>query len=77
MVTCPNCGPVITVSRRTRDGDIGFCRVCGTRHRLHRSGDTFDVEPIGEKATADDLQPRPEWAAIQAIISLAPASVEI
>ena len=77
LVACPNCGPVIAVARQTRDGDMAYCRVCGTKHRLHRKGDTFEVEPTEEKATADDLRPRPEWAAIHAIIAQAPASVEI
>ena len=77
MVRCQNCGPVITVSHGSRDGDIAFCRVCGTKHRLHRDGDTFVVEPVGEKGSAEDLQPRPERATIEAFIAQAPGSVEI
>lgn len=77
LVACPNCGPVITVSQRTLDGDIGFCRVCGTKHRLHSKGATFVVEPMAAKGSAEDHQPRPEWAAIDAFISQAPGMVEI
>jgi HD-GYP domain-containing protein (c-di-GMP phosphodiesterase class II) len=77
MVECPNCGPVITVSRDTGDGDIGFCRVCGSKHRLHRDGDTFSVEPTGEMGTADELKPQPETSSIEAFVSQAPRSVNI
>jgi HD-GYP domain-containing protein (c-di-GMP phosphodiesterase class II) len=77
MVHCKNCGPVITVAENTRDGDIGFCRVCGTRHRLHRDGDTFAVEPLGAKGSAEELQPLPERAVIEAFIEQAPASIDV
>lgn len=77
MVHCPQCGPVITVSPDTRDGYIGYCRVCGAAHRFHRDGDTFIVEPLGRKGSADDLKPRPETRAIDAFISQAPVAVTI
>jgi HD-GYP domain-containing protein (c-di-GMP phosphodiesterase class II) len=77
MVRCTNCGPVITVSADTRDGDTGYCRVCGTRHRLHRDGDSFTVEPLGVRGSAEDLQPLPERATIEAFIDQAPKSVEL
>jgi hypothetical protein len=75
MVECPNCGPVITVSLDTKDGDIGFCRVCGSKHRLHRDGDTFTVEPTGEMGSADELKPQPETGSIETFVSQAPPSV--
>lgn len=77
MVACPSCGPVITVSRHTKDGDIGYCRVCGSRHRLHRDGGTFAVEPTGEIGSADELKPQPETGSIDAFVSQAPPSVTI
>jgi HD-GYP domain-containing protein (c-di-GMP phosphodiesterase class II) len=77
MVRCKNCGPVITVSDNTRDGDIGFCRVCGTRHRLHSDGDTFVVEPLGVKGSAEELRPLPERAVIEAFIDRAPEWIEV
>jgi response regulator RpfG family c-di-GMP phosphodiesterase len=76
MVECPSCGPVITVSRDARDGDIGHCRVCGTAHRLHRDGGTFMVEATGEMGTAEDLKPRPEAGPIEAFIARAPRWIE-
>lgn len=77
MVHCRNCGPVITVSASAKDGDIAFCRVCGTRHRLHRDGDTFAVEPLGVKGSAGELQPFPERDVIEAFIDRAPEWVEV
>jgi HD-GYP domain-containing protein (c-di-GMP phosphodiesterase class II) len=77
MVRCPTCGPVITVSSGARDGDVGYCRVCGSQYRLHRDGDTFVAEPTGAKGTADDLKPLPETGSIDAFVSRAPQWVDI
>jgi HD-GYP domain-containing protein (c-di-GMP phosphodiesterase class II) len=77
MVVCPTCGPVIAVSSHAREGDIVYCRVCGERHRLHRDGDTYVVEPTGVKGSAEDLKPRPETGSIDAFISQAPQWVDI
>ncbi len=77
MVRCPTCGPVITVSSSARDGDVGYCRVCGNQHRLHRDGDSFVAEPTGAKGSAEDLKPRPETGSIDAFISRAPQWVDI
>jgi len=77
MVRCPTCGPVVTVSSSARDGDVGYCRVCGNQHRLHRDGDSFVAEPTGAKGSAEDLKPRPETGSIDAFISRAPQWVDI
>ena len=77
MVVCPSCGPVITVCRDARDGDVCYCRICGSKHRLHRDGESFVVEPTGEKGSADALKPRPETSALNTFISEAPDWVDI
>jgi HD-GYP domain-containing protein (c-di-GMP phosphodiesterase class II) len=77
MVACPNCGPVIPVDAETADGGTIFCRVCGTRHLLHRKGDTFEVEPTDEKGSAEQLKPRPEMNALETLVSDAPRSVKL
>ncbi len=77
MVRCPTCGPVITVSPDARDGDVVYCRVCGSVHRLNQSGDTFVVEPVGKKGRAEDLKPCPETRPIETFVSLAPATITI
>lgn len=77
MVNCPLCGPVLTVRRDARDGDLAVCRVCGTRHCLHRDGDTFTVEPTGGRGSAEELKPSPETHSIEAFIAEAPSAVRI
>jgi HD-GYP domain-containing protein (c-di-GMP phosphodiesterase class II) len=77
MVVCPSCGPVISVSRDAGDGDTCYCRICGSKHRLHRDKDSFVVEPTGEKGSADALKPRPETIALNTFISEAPDRVDI
>ena len=77
LVACPSCGPVITVSRDSKDGNMSYCRVCGSKHRLHRDGDTFIVEPTGGTGSADELKPQPEIGSIEAFVSQAPRSVNI
>lgn len=77
LVHCLTCGPVVTVSPDTMDGDIGYCRVCGSGHRFHRDGDTFVLEPLNRKGRAEDLKPQPETRSIDAFISNAPAAVTI
>lgn len=77
MVICPSCGPVIAVSRDAQDGDIGYCRVCGRVHRLHRDKDSFVVQPTGAMGSADDLKPCPETRSIEAFISRAPMWVTV
>lgn len=75
LVACPSCGPVVVVSRAARDGDLGYCRVCGSQHRLHRKAATFEVEPTGRMGTAEQLKPIPEWGTIQAFVDQAPRSI--
>ena len=77
MAVCPTCGPVVKVARETRDGEIGACRVCGIRHRLHRQGDGFAVESLGTEASAVELQPRPDGATIEDLVAQAPLKVTI
>jgi HD-GYP domain-containing protein (c-di-GMP phosphodiesterase class II) len=77
MVSCPNCGPVIPISAETADGDTVFCRVCGGRHLVHRKADTFELEPTGERGSAEQLKPRPETNALELLVSEAPRSVKI
>ncbi len=77
MLNCPTCGPVIAVPGDAEDGDIGFCRVCGKAHRLHRDGTGFVLAPIGRMGTADDLKPCAETRSIDAFISSAPQWVTV
>ena len=56
MVTCPACGPVITVQRTARDGDIVFCRTCKGELSLHQKGESFEAEMHGKTDNLVNLQ---------------------
>ena len=71
LVVCPNCGPIITVSRSTQDGAIAVCRNCTNRFRLHADGATFNAEAIGF-ATPDALRPLPETEVFDEFVDAAP-----
>lgn len=71
LVVCPNCGPIISVSRTTADGATAVCRNCTNRFRLHAAGDTFKAEAIGF-ATPDALRPVPETEVLEEFAGAAP-----
>jgi hypothetical protein len=78
LVQCKNCGPVITVSKNTRDGDIVYCKVCGQKIRLHKKGDIFDAEPLkNEFGNADDLKPEAAIDQIDALLRETPSFLEV
>jgi hypothetical protein len=77
LAHCPNCGPVISVPRETPEGEIGACRVCGIKHRIHRLGDGFEVESLDVEGSAAELRPQPEKRIIEDLIAQAPDTVEI
>ena len=77
LVHCPKCGPVIAVPADAKAGDTAYCRICGTAHRLHPAKDTFAAEPLGRKANAEELRPRPETRPIETFLAQAPAAVTV
>lgn len=77
MVSCPSCGPVMAVTQDAMDGDFIGCRVCGSRHRLHRDGGTFMVEFTGAPGTAEELKPSPEMHVIDTFVETAPLWIEM
>lgn len=64
LVDCPHCGPVIAVSRQTKDGDIICCKVCTRELRLHGKGETFEAEKTGRYGSAAQLQPEADMGPI-------------
>ena len=68
MVTCPVCGPVITVPRTARTGDVVFCRACGGKFILHQVEDSFEPENIGRTDDPIELQPDPNAAALEDLL---------
>ncbi len=77
MVSCPECGPVITVSKNTKDGDTTYCKICSTRFRLHKEDQTFTAESLNEYGTADKVKPEAEVEQIESLIEEMPSSLEI
>jgi len=71
LVTCPNCGPIITVGRATADGATAVCRNCTGLFRMHAAGATFTAEQIGT-ATPDALRPMPETEVFDEFAAAAP-----
>jgi len=72
LVTCPNCGPIITVPRSKGDGDTIYCRNCGAEFRLHRHDDGFDVEQVGVAPDPSVLRPIPETDVFTEFVDIAP-----
>lgn len=68
MVTCPVCGPVLTVPRTARTGDVVFCRACQGKFILHPLNDSFEAEMIGKTENPFELQPDPNAAALEDLL---------
>lgn len=64
LVNCPSCGPVIAISGDAKKGDEVPCRACGGLFHLHAFGDTFVVESANQRATFENIAPRPDTEAI-------------
>lgn len=54
---CPTCGPTIVVERQADDGDLLYCRICGSEVRLHRYGDHRAVEATARNGSPLKLAP--------------------
>ena len=57
LVTCPVCGPVLTVPRTARTGDVVFCRACKGKYELHLNLGKFEAEMVGMTENPVELQP--------------------
>ncbi len=68
LVTCPTCGPVITVPRTARTGDVVFCRACGGKFILHQIQDEFEPEVIGMTKNPVELQVQTNTAALDDLL---------
>ncbi len=72
LVVCPHCGPVIAVPRKTKDGDILYCRACHGQLELHRVGDTFEAEMTGMTDDPRNLEPRANEDAVDDVLAQIP-----
>jgi HD-GYP domain-containing protein (c-di-GMP phosphodiesterase class II) len=77
LVACPDCGPFIRVSKKAKDGDVTYCRICSSKMRLHKKDNTFEAEHLKELGTADDIKPEAEVEQIDALLKEVPAILEV
>ncbi len=77
IIDCPACGAIFSISRRTRNGDIAFCRTCTGKHVMHQNADLFEAEFTGTTGTPNDLQPKPNMDVITDFIKQVPNTIRI
>ena len=68
LLTCDVCGPIITVSKTARDGDVLYCRGCTGEYRLHQDGDHFVNEFTGHMGRPAQLKPSADLAVIDEFV---------
>jgi hypothetical protein len=77
LIDCPACGAIFSISRRTQDGDIAFCRTCTGKHIMHKSTDGFQAEFTDTTGTPIDLQPKPDVDVITDFVKKIPNQLNI
>lgn len=66
LLSCPACGPLIVPRPDIQDGEILQCPSCTGRFRVHRAGDTFQLEFTGSKSGV--YVPRPDDGLIRYVL---------
>jgi HD-GYP domain-containing protein (c-di-GMP phosphodiesterase class II) len=77
IIDCPACGAIFSISRRTQDGDIAFCRVCTGKHIMHKKADAFEAEFSGVTGTPNDLRPRADMDVVTDFMKKVPNSLNV
>lgn len=77
IIDCPACGAIFSISRRTKDGDVAFCRTCTGKHTMHKKVDTFVAEFSGVTGTPADLQPKPDLDVITDFVKKIPNTLNV
>jgi hypothetical protein len=77
IIDCPACGAIFSISRRTRDGDIAFCRTCTGKHVMHKKADVFEAEFSGVTGTPEDLRPRADMDVVTDFMKKVPNSLNV
>lgn len=57
LKNCPSCSAPIALRRRVQEGDFVYCRACSGESRLHKIGDTTQLEMTGQMGDASVLAP--------------------
>ena len=77
LIDCPACGAIFSISRRTKDGDVAFCRTCTGKHTMHKKIDGFEAEFSGVTGTPSDLQPKPDLDVITDFVKKIPNKLNV
>lgn len=62
---CPGCGPTVVRRRDQGAGDSVYCRVCASHAVVESSGDQPGIHFSGRKASAAELEAKPDLALIE------------
>ena len=76
LLVCEQCGPIIAVDRESKDGDLVYCKACGSEYRLHRMADTFALDSTGGKANAQQLKSQADKYPIEELIQQMPVELK-
>jgi hypothetical protein len=77
IIDCPACGAIFSISRRTHDGDIAYCRTCTGKHVMHKKADAFEAEFSGVTGTPEDLRPRADMDVVDDFMKKIPNSLNV
>ncbi len=77
LLPCRLCGPTITISEISKDGDKVFCTSCGAKFILNKTNSTYELEPTKDKNNPKELKCQLEIQAIEMFAAHAPTRVTI
>lgn len=72
---CPACGPTLVLTRRSTNGQLLYCRNCGTEFKLTAGADGLQATPTGSMGTPADLTPELDSDLIQETVVSAVAEL--
>ncbi|MGI9534020.1 MAG: HD-GYP domain-containing protein [Thermodesulfobacteriota bacterium] len=51
LISCHQCGPVISVNTDKKNGDLISCNVCHGKYKLHTNDNVFELEYLEDQST--------------------------
>jgi hypothetical protein len=70
IMSCAMCGPTIVVRRDQKPGEFVYCHHCGSQARFKfRTDESIELEPTGEKGSAEQLETEVDEALLSALVS--------
>lgn len=68
VMSCPDCGPVVSVFRTHRPGDHVYCRLCCSEFVVCLNDGVLSIEPTGGKGKSAVAVPEPDLELISRLI---------